>query len=117
LGGWIKLTQQNKLSLKGPLLAEIQSSIDTTRKQDAHKAQKIEQWLNKLEYTFDVLPMESKCFRIWARLMHRETNTALEDAVITATALANELTVVTCNTKDFHRFDVLQLKPFEYGEQ
>jgi toxin FitB len=49
--------------------------------------------------------------------MHRETNTALEDAVIAATALANELTVVTRNTKDFHRFDVLQLKPFEYGEQ
>ncbi|ELS47211.1 plasmid stability protein stbB [Microcystis aeruginosa FACHB-905 = DIANCHI905] len=36
----------------------------------------------------------------------------MEDAMIAATALANKLTVVTRNTKDFTRFDVPLLNPF-----
>lgn len=111
---WLKDIPEHLLYLSAFTLAEIQSGIEITREQDAHKAQEIEQWLNKLEHTFNVLPMDSNCFRIWARLMHRETNTALEDAMIAATALANDLIVVTRNTKDFHRFDVSQLNPFEY---
>lgn len=111
---WIKDMPDHLLYLSAFTLAEIQSGIEKTREQDAQKAEEIERWLNKLEHTFKVLPMDSTCFRIWAKLMHRETDTALEDAMIAATALANKMTVVTRNTKDFHRFDVGQLNPFEY---
>lgn len=111
---WLTNIPEHLLHLSAFTLAEIQSGIEKTREQDAQKAQEIEQWLNKLEDTFNVLPMDSNCFRIWARLMHRETDTALEDAMIAATALANKLTVVTRNAKDFNRFDVQQFNPFEY---
>ena len=111
---WIKDTPEHLLYLSAFTLAEIQGGIEKTREQDEPKAIEIEQWLNKIEHTFKVLPMDSACFRIWAKLMHRETDTALEDAMIAATALANKLTVVTRNTKDFLRFDVGQLNPFDY---
>lgn len=111
---WLSNTPEHLLYLSAFTLAEIQSGIEKTREQDEPKAIEIEQWLNKIEYTFKVLPMDSACFRIWAKLMHRETDTVLEDAMIAATALANKLTVVTRNTKDFHRFDVGQLNPFDY---
>jgi len=111
---WIKDTPEHLLYLSAFTLAEIQSGIEKTREQDESKANEIEQWLNKLEHTFKVLPMDSACFRIWAKLMHRETDTALEDAMIAATALANKLTVVTRNSKDFYRFNIRQLNPFDY---
>jgi len=109
---WIKNIPEHLLYLSTFTLAEIQSGIERTREQDEGKAEEIELWLNKLEATFKVLPMDAKCFRVWAKLMHRETDTALEDAMIAATALANQLTVVTRNTKDFTRFDVPLLNPF-----
>ena len=111
---WIKNIPEHLLYLSAFTLAEIQSGIERTREQDENKAEEIERWLNKLQATFKVLPMDAECFRVWAKLMHRETDTALEDAMIAATALANKLTVVTRNTRDFHRFGVVQLNPFEY---
>ncbi|MDP3187506.1 type II toxin-antitoxin system VapC family toxin [Limnobacter sp.] len=114
---WLQDIPEHQLYLSAFTLAEIQSGIEKTREQDQHKAEEIERWLNRLELTFSVLPMDSNCFRLWAKLMHRETDTALEDAMIAATAMANKLTVVTRNSKDFRRFDVPQVNPFEYGKR
>jgi len=46
-------------------------------------------------------------------LMHKQSNTVYEDAMIAATALAYQLTVVTRNVNDFERFGVKILNPFE----
>lgn len=111
---WLRNIPEHSLFLSAFTLAEIQSGIEKTREQNPDKAEEIENWLNKLQNTFNILPMDANCFRLWAKLMHRETDTALEDAMIAATALANKLTVATRNSKDFHRFDVPQLNPFEF---
>ena len=60
-----------------------------------------------------VLAMDAACFRRWAKLMHRQSSTVHEDAMIAATALVHDLTVVTRNVRDFSRFDVPVLNPFE----
>jgi predicted nucleic acid-binding protein len=52
-------------------------------------------------------------FRIWAQLMHRQSDTLYEDAMIAATAKAHGLTVVTRNLADFKRFGVALVNPFK----
>ncbi|MDV2887822.1 PIN domain-containing protein, partial [Alkalihalophilus pseudofirmus] len=77
-----------------------------TRDQDLPKALVIEAWADQVAATFNVLPMDAATFRVWAQLMHRQSDTVYEDAMIAATALVHKLTVVTRNTRDFERFQV-----------
>ena len=57
--------------------------------------------------------MDAETFRVWARLMHRMSDTIYEDAMIAATAHVHKLTVVTRNVADFKRFNVDLLNPFQ----
>jgi predicted nucleic acid-binding protein len=59
-----------------------------------------------------MLPMDAKTFRTWARLMHRESNTLYEDAMIAATAKVHGLTVVTRNVADFNALGLEVFNPF-----
>ena len=45
------------------------------RDQDASKARGIEAWLDLVESSYNVLPMDGAAFRAWARLMHRWSDT------------------------------------------
>jgi toxin FitB len=110
---WLKSVEDSDLHLSAVTLGEIQSGIELTREQDAAKASEIEQWVDLVAASYNVLPMDSAAFRIWARLMHRKSDTLYEDAMIAATATVHRLTVVTRNVGDFSRFDVKVLNPFK----
>ena len=77
------------------------------------KAAEIEAWLEKVADAYNVLPMDVRAFRCWARLMHRRSDQLMEDAMIAAIAIVNGLTVVTRNVRDFRQFGVNTLNPFE----
>lgn len=110
---WIRAAEENDLHLSAVTLGEIQAGIELTREQDAGKAAEIEQWLELVAASYNVLPMDAEAFRAWARLMHRRSDTLYEDAMIAATAAVHHLTVVTRNVADFAGFGVEVLNPFE----
>lgn len=61
--------------------------------------------------------MDAATFRIWARLMHRRSDTLYEDAMIAATALAHRLVVVTRNVADFKAYGLDLIDPFKAGRK
>lgn len=109
---WLEHVDNRHLHLSAVTLGEIQAGIEITREQDPAKAAEIEAWADRVAETWNVLPMESADFRIWAKLTHRQSDALLEDAMIAATALRRDLTVVTRNVKDFRSFGVKLLNPF-----
>ena len=109
---WLSATPDADLAISAVTLGEIQAGIEITRAQDAPKAVELESWADLVAGTYNVLPMDAPCFRLWAKLMHRKSDTLYEDAMIAATALVHELTVVTRNTGDFEVFEVETFNPF-----
>ena len=109
---WLENIADEDLHLSAVTLGEIQSGIEITREQDLNKAAMIEQWADQVASTYNVLAMDAPTFRIWAKLMHRQSDTVYEDAMIAATALRHKLTVVTRNVRDFERFKVSVFNPF-----
>ncbi len=109
---WLEGADNRELHLSAVTIGEIQAGIEITRDQNARKADEIERWLEELARSHQVLPMDGATFRQWAKLMHRQSNTVYEDAMIAATALVHRLTIVTRNVQDFARFDVRVVNPF-----
>jgi predicted nucleic acid-binding protein len=110
---WYKNVTEEDLFISAVTIGEIQSGIELTRTQDKKKAEILEQWLQSISNLHNILPMTGSTFRLWAKLMHSQTNTVREDAMIAATAIEKDLIVVTRNTKDFKRFKLQLLNPFE----
>ena len=110
---WYKNITEEDLFISAVSIGEIQAGIELTRTQDKKKAEILEQWLQSISNIHNVLPMTGSTFRLWAKLMHSQTNTVREDAMIAATAIEKDLIVVTRNTKDFKRFKLKLLNPFE----
>jgi hypothetical protein len=110
---WLQGVDDKDLFLSAVTIGEIQAGIELTREQDEAKAAEIEAWLEQVAASYAVLPMDATAFRVWARLMHRRSDTLIEDAMIAATALVHGLTVVTRNVADFKAFGVPVLDPFK----
>ena len=100
---WLNGVNDTDIHLSAVTLGEIQAGIEITREQDALKADAIEAWADQVAGAYNVLSMDAATFRLWAKLMHRQSNTIYEDAMIAASALVHKLTVVTRNVRDFKR--------------
>lgn len=110
---WYKNIADEDLYVSAVSIGEIQAGIELTREQDKKKAELLELWLQDIANAHNILPMTGATFILWAKLMHTLSNTVREDAMIAATAIEKKLTVVTRNTKDFRRFKITLLNPFD----
>ena len=109
---WLQSVEDASLFLLAVTLGEIQAGIERTREQDPVKAAEIEVWLERVASAWNVLAVDAAAFREWARLMHRQSDTLYEDAMIAATARTQGLTVGTRNVEDFNALGVDVFNPF-----
>jgi predicted nucleic acid-binding protein len=105
----------HELHLSAVTLGELQAGVEITREQDPERASQIERWIDQVAQTWNVLPLDERTFRIWAKLMHRKSDELLADALIAATAIHHHLIVVTRNVRDFALLGVETLDPFRVG--
>ena len=110
---WLESAREEDLHLSAVTIGEIQAGVEITREQDQAKAAEIEAWLEQVAETYNILSMDARTFRSWARLVHRKSDRLVEDAMIAATATVHGLTVVTRNVRDFDRLGVAAFNPFD----
>ena len=114
---WLETVRDHEIFLSAVTLGELQAGVKRTRHNDSRKAAEIETWVDQLAASYQILPMDARAFREWARLMEGRPNQLLEGAMIAATARVHRLTVATRNTRDFEPLDVLLVNPFNRDRQ
>lgn len=112
---WLSDIPAEQLFLSAVTLGELQAGVEIIRQQDPEKAEEIEAWVDTVAATNEVLPVDGVIFRRWAKLMHRQSDDLIEDALIAATALVHDFTVVTRNVRDFERLGARVFDPFRAG--
>jgi toxin FitB len=112
---WLEGVADHDLHLSAVTLGELQAGVEITREQDPERASQIESWIDQVAQTWNILPLDGRTFRVWAKLMHRRSDDLLADALIAATALTHHLLIVTRNVRDFASLGVEALNPFEVG--
>ena len=109
---WVERLPNEHLHVSAMTLGELQAGVEITRERDEDKALEIEAWVDRLAETYNVIPLDGRAFRVWARLMHRRRDDLIPDALIAATAIVHDLTVATRNVRDFNGFGVAVVNPF-----
>jgi len=111
---WWKSTREEDLFLSVLVLGEIRRGIEKIRIRDRIRAQRLESWLQSLANTFSdkLLPVDLKTAITWGSFGVERTLPMI-DSLLAATAVANNLTLVSRNTADMKDCGVRLLNPFE----
>jgi len=112
---WLRALREEQIFLSAVTMGELQAGIELTRTQDPQKASDIEHWLDQIAESYQILPMDTPCFREWGRLMRGKGDELVEDGMIAATARVHGLIIATRNESDFRRLDVEIFNPFKPG--
>ncbi len=112
---WLESVPDEELFVSAVTLGELQAGVEITREQDPEKASEIEAWIDRVEETWNVLPLDGRVLRLWGKLTHRRSDDLLVDALIAATALVHRHVIVTRNTRDFVPLGVEVFDPFTAG--
>ena len=78
---WFDSIEMENLHIPAVVIGEIQAGIEMTREQDTTKAQELESWLDFILDNFRVIPADAAAFREWARLMHRQPPSLMNDGL------------------------------------
>jgi len=96
-------------------VGELRRGVDLLRHRgDQAQAHRLEAWLEIVlkDFSGQILPFGTDAALVWGRLRVPDPAHAL-DKQIAATALVNDLVVVTRNTADFESTGVKFMNPFE----
>ncbi len=112
---WLNSVPERTLHISAFTLAELQAGAENTRMHDTLKAAEIEKWIDSVPDQFQVIAMDGRIFRYWAKLTHPRSHTLYGDAMIVATASVHGMTVVTRNVRDFEALEARVLNPFVWN--
>ena len=102
------------LYLSAVTVGELRQGVERIRHRgDAPQARRLERWLEEVvsEYADAILPFDADTAQVWGRLRVPNPENSL-DKQIAATALINDLTVVTPNVEHFAATGVKLFNPF-----
>jgi predicted nucleic acid-binding protein len=111
---WYHAHSPSAFAVPSVTLFELQIGAELTRKQDAAEALEIDGWIETIVRHATILSLDAAAAREAARLLQRHSWDVLADGMIAAIAKVNGLTVATRNLRDFKRFDVPLVNPFEF---
>lgn len=114
---WYAAHDSSAYVIPSVVFFELQEGAEIARRQDTDKAEELDRWIDAVEKTAVILPMDSLIARETAYLLRRKSPNLFVDAVIAATARVYGLTVATRNIRDFSLFEVPLVNPFSFPRQ
>ena len=111
--GWFESTDSEDLYLSVLVVGEIRRGIELIRRRDPAAAQSLEAWLTRVRRQFGdrILPVDEEVAQLWGTL-GLERPLPPVDGLLAATALCNDLILVTRNESDVSRAPIRILNPF-----
>ena len=114
VAAWWSGVAEDDLWLSPLVLGEIRKGVELARRRAPQRAEMLEAWLADVMSGFGnrVLPVDTVVAEQWGR-MNAIRPVPVVDGLLSATAKANGLTLVTRNVADVAGLDVDTLNPFE----
>lgn len=114
VAAWHHSLDAGNLWLSVLVIGEIRQGIELLQRKDPQSASHLAKWLDGLEKCFAerILPVTLSIAHRWGMLNARQP-TAYIDGFLAATAIENDLVLVTRNTSDIKTTGVNFINPFE----
>jgi predicted nucleic acid-binding protein len=96
-------------------IGELRKGAEMRRRASAEEAAQLHDWIDEVEESFGnrMLPVELPAATLWGRLATRPPRPTI-DALLAATAIILNLTLVTRNIRDVADTGVAVLDPWQY---
>ena len=111
VASWVTRVENDLAYISAITIQELELGVLLVERRDPASGAVLRSWLDNDVYeAFDqrILPVDAKVARLAASL-HVPDPAPVSDALIAATAMANNMVMVTRNTRDFERFQGLEV--------
>ena len=117
VASWVTRVENDLAYISAITIQELELGVLLVERRDPASGAVLRSWLDNDVYeAFDqrILPVDASVARLAASL-HVPDPAPVSDALIAATALGTNMVMVTRNTRDFGRFEGLEVLKYDQG--